>query len=290
MVSSYDDPSTSETYRDAKAAELMPIGIINEQNTCFLNSTFQAVGDNNWRLRCPTDIQVSATAPLISILSPSAGNNLFPVSTSLLPKPAVPPSLVPSNRPEVLEPPLYQLLPVTHAFISSLQRAWHMKDAGGGTWGEQEMASHRSMTLRDLLLELSRKYDQYDGYQQQDAHELLRHLLDSMEMEERDVIKRVQPAALIPPKRRRSKKSAFSPMHSPSPSRAPSPEPEIPEKERMVPFVDVLFGGNLASVVVCEHCKSVSHTYEGFFDISLSLKAGDPKPRKVSQLRIPQEE
>ena len=35
-------------------------------------------------------------------------------------------------------------------------------------------------------------------------------------------------------------------------------EREIPENEKLVPFVDVLFGGSLASVVVCEKCKSVS--------------------------------
>lgn len=43
------------------------------------------------------------------------------------------------------------------------------------------------MSLRTSLRELARKYDQYDDYRQQDAHELLRHLLDSMEMEEKDV-------------------------------------------------------------------------------------------------------
>jgi ubiquitin carboxyl-terminal hydrolase 16/45 len=33
---------------------------------------------------------------------------------------------------------------------------------------------------------------------------------------------------------------------------------DIPEDKRLVPFVNVLFGGSLASVVVCENCKSVS--------------------------------
>ena len=34
---------------------------------------------------------------------------------------------------------------------------------------------------------IGRKYDQYVSYQQQDAHEFLRHLLDAMRMEEIDV-------------------------------------------------------------------------------------------------------
>lgn len=178
-----------------------------------------------------------------------------------------------------------------------------MKDAGGGTYGSGENSSHRSMSLRSLLRELARKYDQYDDYGQQDAHELLRHLLDSIEMEEKDVIKRVQPQPPIShhphaKKRRGSKRpsnAGISPMASPLPSPAPSAPPsptrstsniepfvrenlapsvkttgsgttgavpqeyeDIPEDKLLVPFVNVLFGGSLASVVVCENCKSVS--------------------------------
>ena len=126
------------------------------------------------------------------------------------------------------------------------------------------------MRLQHLLREMARKYDQYDDYMQQDAHELLRHLLDSMEMEEKDIIKRVQPT---PPGR---PKGIIS-TNSPAPSAPGSPtrstfEPndiEIPEHKRLVPFVDVLFGGLLASVVVCEHCKSVSVT-------SIPLMVGIP--------------
>lgn len=146
------------------------------------------------------------------------------------------------------------------------------------------------MSLRTLLREIASKYDQYDDYRQQDAHELLRHLLDSMEMEEKDVIKRLQPEQLRMPKRRGSSTSkkgkrdlvGISPMASPLPSPMPSQpsspvkqhfdpiraavggghveqeERELTDAERLVPFVNVLFGGSLASVVVCEKCKAVS--------------------------------
>lgn len=40
---------------------------------------------------------------------------------------------------------------------------------------------------RDLLYTIATKYDQYNDFQQQDAHEFLRHLLDAMRMEEIDV-------------------------------------------------------------------------------------------------------
>ena len=161
--------------------------------------------------------------------------------------------------------------------------------------GYDEISARRSMRCNHLLHEMAKKYDQYDDYEQQDAHELLRHLLDSMEMEEKDVIKIVQPQPPPQPrKKRRSRQDGISPLPSPLPSRSTSPAPppiaapepspdhlavpvspasypnhleqpgmpavpkEIPEDQKLIPFVDVLFGGSLASVIVCEYCKAVS--------------------------------
>ncbi len=283
---------------------LKPIGIVNEQNTCFLNSTFQAVSLLWKHSQGLVDggVQLSATTPMISILTSSSEPSCPHSSASQLPPPAVSSDRIPSLQPEALEPPLYDFLPVTRTFNASIQKAWKMKDAGGGTSGPGETSSTRSMTLRNLLQEMAKKYDQYDDYMQQDAHELLRHLLDSMEMEEKDVIKRLQP---IPPPGRTRRKSwihgdgkLINPLPSPNSSHSASissspvqhrsmdsvpddvnghlsrtsslssasqtsgaiemgPKP-IPDSERLVPFVDVLFGGALASVVVCENCRSVS--------------------------------
>jgi ubiquitin carboxyl-terminal hydrolase 16/45 len=203
-----------------------------------------------------------------------------------LPEPIISPTRIPALIPEAAEPPLYPLLPVTKTFLASLQKSWKMKDAGGGTSGSGETSSSRSMRLNHLLREMARKYDQYDDYMQQDAHELLRHLLDSMEMEEKDIIKRVQPLPLPGSGKAKPKsKDGISPLPSPAPSAPASPTKvtfagefpppggnaaqaeitprEVPEDERLVPFVDVLFGGLLASVVVCEHCKSVRLMTDG---------------------------
>ena len=43
----------------------------------------------------------------------------------------------------------------------------------------------------------------------------------------------------------------------------------------LMSFVDMLFGGRLTSILVCQKCKHVSQTYEDFNDISLSIKAED---------------
>lgn len=161
--------------------------------------------------------------------------------------------------------PLYPLLPVTRAFNDALGRAWATKDVAGP-----------SISIKGLLKELARKYDQYDEFAQQDAHELLRHLLDSMEMEEKDIIKRVQPPRPAPTGSSPDGGASLSASIASLPALADS---GIPDSEQLLPFVDVLFGGLLASIVVCETCKSVSHTYEGFLDLSLSLRGDDDTPR-----------
>lgn len=231
----------------------------------------------------------------MSLLHSTPAETFTPLDTHTLPPPLVPASRIPSLSAETLEPPLYGLLPVTRAFQSSLQKAWKMKDARGGTMGADEERPNRSMSLRSLLREIAKKYEQYDDYQQQDAHELLRHLLDCMEMEEQDVIKILQPREPKVPKVKARKSlpgEAISPMTSPlaSPSVSQPGSPTgrkaslpsmgvesaslssltsdsstegagrgaISEDERLIPFVNVLFDGSLLSVIVCEKCKSVS--------------------------------
>lgn len=62
--------------------------------------------------------------------------------------------------------------------------------------------------------------------------------------------------------------------------------PEIPPDEKLQSFIDMLFGGKLASFLVCETCKHISHTYEDFNDLSLSIKPEDfAKERKRSKFR-----
>jgi len=62
--------------------------------------------------------------------------------------------------------------------------------------------------------------------------------------------------------------------------------PEIPPERRLQSFVDMLFGGKLASFLVCETCKHISHTYEDFNDLSLSIKPEDfVKERKRNKFK-----
>ncbi|BEJ14298.1 hypothetical protein CspHIS471_0400650 [Cutaneotrichosporon sp. HIS471] len=245
------------TADDRPASANKPAGIINMGMTCFLNSTFQSL---------------AATPPLISLLRNNPALPLHLAPDSLLPPAVQTPDATPCLRADSLEPPLYPLIPVTRAFTNMLHKAWTMKDNGGGTSGPGESSMQHAMSLRALLKELARKYDQYDEFAQQDAHELLRHLLDSMEMEEKDVIKRLG----------KERAAAGAPSVAPQPlpdDPVPTRTGEQPEVE-LISFVDALFSGLLASVVVCETCKSVSHTYEGFLDLSLSMRGDDDQPAR----------
>jgi hypothetical protein len=60
----------------------------------------------------------------------------------------------------------------------------------------------------------------------------------------------------------------------------------IPEEDKLIPFVDMVFGGKLASILVCDTCKKISVTHEDFHDLSLSIKPEDYiKERKRDRFR-----
>jgi len=61
--------------------------------------------------------------------------------------------------------------------------------------------------------------------------------------------------------------------------------PVIPEEDKLISMVDMIFGGKLTSVLVCQKCKHVSQTYEDFNDLSLSIKAEDYKEKKKNRLK-----
>jgi ubiquitin carboxyl-terminal hydrolase 16/45 len=185
---------------------------------------------------------------------------------------------IPSLRDDALEPENTKLLPVTMAFERALGRAWRAKDASippglntslsasitsAADHNAQRQTSISSasdvdkpLSLRSLLRELAKKYDQYDGFRQQDAHELLRHLLDSMSMEEKDLIKVFQPPP--PPKVDGEGKVARRSRSDSDTQQVDAPVDGIKEEDRMIPFTDALFSGSLVSAVICEGCKTVS--------------------------------
>ncbi|KAJ7638629.1 hypothetical protein FB45DRAFT_903402 [Roridomyces roridus] len=139
-------------------------------------------------------------------------------------------------------------MPIGDMFLDVLLRAW---DA-------QHHRRRENLSPRPILTALGKKYDQYLDFAQQDAHEFMRILLDAISMEELDIIKKSRPPQ--PPRKRR---------------RTSTPAAPPPPEDAPMSLVDMIFGGKLASILVCQKCKHVSHTYEDFNDLSLSIKHED---------------
>ncbi|KAI0634780.1 hypothetical protein C8Q77DRAFT_1156171 [Trametes polyzona] len=294
-MAKHKKPTPQELYWERKRREeeekdaSLPPGLINHGNTCFMNSTLQGL---------------IATQPLRDLVF------FQPVAPALQPAEGSP--ILAKRSPQLTnghglggsdELDWTEGMPLGDIFTTVMRKAWGIQDA----------KRRETMSPKEILTTIGRKYDQYLDFRQQDAHEFLRHMLDAMRMEELDIIKKRQPP---PPKHKRTRHNKDANRSLPSPV-LPSPAPPIassssqssqtdgqsshsghdapppplpasdpPAEEKLESFVDMLFGGQLASILVCEKCKKVSVTYEDFNDLSLSIKPEDyVKNRKRDRFR-----
>ncbi|KAG9121260.1 hypothetical protein FRC07_002858 [Ceratobasidium sp. 392] len=236
----------------------LPPGFHNLGNSCFLNSTLQSL---------------TATPLLHALLTFTPPPDLEHERDLY---PARSPAMTNNRGPPGVKRQWEPGMPIADAFLRFEDEAINARQTG-----------KTSLSPRELLAQIGAKYDQYLGYRQQDAHELLRHLLDGMRMEEMDIIKKRNPP---PPKTSRSKSKSSRPS---SPERlgstprtsngdasttnpaAATPVPDDP----LVPFADMVFGGTLASILI-------SHTYEDFMDLSLSIKPEDAREKKRDKFKF----
>ena len=128
-----------------------------------------------------------------------------------------------------------------------------------------------TMNPGHLFGQVCRRSPQFRGFQQQDSHELLRHLMESLRTEE---VKRQKTAIL--------KHFGLSEKTDPKTVQA-----RLKRKLQALgrysnyTLIDKLFGGQLVSTIVCEQCHNSSQIYEPFLDISLPLV--EEKPHKPNR-------
>ncbi|KDQ22433.1 hypothetical protein PLEOSDRAFT_1114588 [Pleurotus ostreatus PC15] len=250
------NPTPQELYRARKEREeqernaLLPPGLINHGNTCFMNSVLQGL-----------------------IATPLLYDLVYPAHSTSRPRQWDTSSISLYRSPQLTnghnlggphEKEWVEGMPLGDVFFNLMLKAWSAQGSHQRT----------NLSAKEVLSAIGKKYDQYLDFAQQDAHEFLRQLLDSMRMEEMDIIKKRQP----PPVHERKKHRRRATITLPS---APDPQ-----EEKLASVADMIFGGKLTSILVCQACKHVSHNYEDFNDLSLSIKPEDyVRERKRDRLK-----
>ena len=131
----------------------------------------------------------------------------------------------------------------------------------------REMRANGSRTVNPgkLLNSIRKEWTQFDGWAQQDSHELLRCLLDSLKCKEV----------------RRQRKAIIEDIKTTSESDPNGDDNNLDDdaKARIKSYanyssltpIDTVFGGQILSSVCCEVCQTTSLKFEPFFDLSLPL-------------------
>eukprot|EP00730_Choanoeca_flexa_P017831 TRINITY_DN8625_c0_g1_i2.p1 TRINITY_DN8625_c0_g1~~TRINITY_DN8625_c0_g1_i2.p1 ORF type:complete len:883 (+),score=186.81 TRINITY_DN8625_c0_g1_i2:246-2894(+) len=131
-------------------------------------------------------------------------------------------------------------------------------------------ATAAGLDPKPLFSEIGQRAPRFRGYQQQDSQELLRHLLDGMDMEERQGI---EDALLAQFGLTKQDNQSFGAAIATLDDKQLQKALRVYHRSAKT-LVQRVFGGKLASTVTCNHCHHVSRTSEDFLDLSLPITTG----------------
>ena len=109
--------------------------------------------------------------------------------------------------------------------------------------------SQQALNPKELYNTFVKKYTYFKPYTQQDAHEFLRFLLEGLKSE----VPAPAPDTVVRPTMKRTRRRTLVSAGTEdieSPTGNPGPETQGT-------YIDQVFGGKLASYVVCDVCKAV---------------------------------
>ncbi len=141
------------------------------------------------------------------------------------------------------------------------------------------MRSGQRVSPRGLFSEIARQAPRFKGFQQQDAQELLRYLIDSLAEEEIKRLKR-QTSVLDKPDCAQAATEG-SPDCDRDTASSDDDEDSTPQQPAAPQtFLHSIFGGSLVSLVTCGTCLRSSVTVDPCFDVSLPLPSAAPSAQR----------
>ncbi|XP_042876119.1 ubiquitin carboxyl-terminal hydrolase 16-like isoform X5 [Penaeus japonicus] len=269
-VSSFDDNSkAAKNQRNAQASVLASLpkvkGLSNLGNTCFFNSVMQCLAQTHFLtqlldVQCQSGQRVYLPGQAKSSLDDPKKSQFTENGRIQQKKEKIP---INENEEDVELKPLDLILPEGGGL--TLATAAFLKDM-------HSVGKNGVLNPGHLFGQICKKSTQFQGYEQQDAHELLRCLLDAIRNEE-----------ILRAKRAILKAFALSEKTDPN-TVSPRLKTMIKGygKQATHTLVDHIFGGHLISTVFCEECHWSSQVFEPFMDLSLPINEEKGKPKKTS--------